>query len=43
MVLIATKHSSVNYRELALWSRGIVDTRNAMSGVEPGSCRIWTA
>jgi UDP-N-acetyl-D-glucosamine dehydrogenase len=43
MVLIATKHSSVNYRELALWSRGIVDTRNAMSGVAPGGCRIWTA
>jgi nucleotide sugar dehydrogenase len=43
LVLIATKHSSVNYRELAEWSRCIVDTRNAMMGVQSGSCRIWKA
>jgi UDP-N-acetyl-D-glucosamine dehydrogenase len=43
LVLIATKHSSVNYLELAQWSRGIVDTRNAMMGIQAGSCRIWKA
>ena len=43
LVLISTKHSTVNYRELAEWSRCIVDTRNAMSGIPAGSCRIWKA
>ena len=43
LVLIATKHSSVDYRELAEWSRSIVDTRNAMTGIQTGSCRVWKA
>lgn len=43
LVLIATKHSVVNYQELARWSQGIVDTRNAMSGIDTGSCRVWKA
>jgi len=43
LVLIATKHSSVNYAELAQWSRCIVDTRNAMSGIATGTCRVWKA
>jgi len=33
-VLIATNHASVNYNELASWSHCIVDTRNAMSGID---------
>ena len=38
LVLISTKHSTVNYRELAEWSRCIVDTRNAMANIptQPG-------
>jgi len=38
LVLISTNHASVNYQELAEWSRCIVDTRNAMSGIktQPG-------
>ena len=38
LVLIATNHASVNYRELAEWAPCIVDTRNAMSGLatKPG-------
>src|SRR5438067_9078740 len=36
LVLIATNHSSVNYHELGDWARCIVDTRNAMVGVEIG-------
>ena len=43
LVLIATKHSNVNYRELAEWSRCIVDTRNAMAGIATNSCRVWKA
>jgi UDP-N-acetyl-D-glucosamine dehydrogenase len=43
LVLISTKHSSVNYRELADWSRCIVDTRNAMAGIQLNSCRVWKA
>lgn len=43
LVLISTKHSTVNYQQLAEWSRCIVDTRNAMSGITTGSCRIWKA
>jgi UDP-N-acetyl-D-glucosamine dehydrogenase len=33
VVLIATNHNCVNYRELAQWARCIVDTRNAMAGI----------
>ncbi len=43
LVLIATKHTSVNYQELAQWSHGIVDTRNAMVDIATGSCRVWKA
>jgi UDP-N-acetyl-D-glucosamine dehydrogenase len=43
LVLIATKHSSVNYRDLAAWSRCIVDTRNAMADVQPCPCPVWKA
>jgi UDP-N-acetyl-D-glucosamine dehydrogenase len=32
-VVIATNHAAVNYRELAEWSRCIIDTRNAMAGL----------
>lgn len=42
LVLIATKHSTVNYQELAEWSSLIVDTRNAMSGIA-GKARVWKA
>jgi UDP-N-acetyl-D-glucosamine dehydrogenase len=43
LVVIATKHSCVNYNELADWSRCIVDTRNAMAGIRLDSCRVWKA
>ena len=35
LVLIATNHSSVNYRELADWADSVVDTRNAMASIPP--------
>ena len=43
VVLIATAHASVNYRELAEWSRCIVDTRNAMANEAPGTGKVWKA
>ncbi|HEX4122267.1 MAG TPA: nucleotide sugar dehydrogenase [Verrucomicrobiae bacterium] len=33
LVLIATKHGSVDYQSLAKWAPCIVDTRNAMHGI----------
>jgi UDP-N-acetyl-D-glucosamine dehydrogenase len=41
LVVIATKHSCVNYNELAQWAACIVDTRNAMDGLKtrPGLVR----
>jgi len=43
VVLIATKHASVNYRELGEWSRCIVDTRNAMVGIPLKQGQLWKA
>jgi len=35
-VIISTDHSNIDYAELANWSDCIVDTRNAMNGLEIG-------
>jgi len=43
LVLIATKHASVNYRELGEWSQCIVDTRNAMTGIPLKQGKLWKA
>lgn len=43
VVLIATNHSGVNYGELAKWTGCIVDTRNAMAGVQSGRAKVWKA
>ena len=43
LVLIATNHSSVNYHELGDWAQCIVDTRNAMAGVQIASGKVWKA
>jgi UDP-N-acetyl-D-glucosamine dehydrogenase len=43
LALIATKHSTVNYQDLAAWSRCIVDTRNAMVAIQPCPCPVWKA
>jgi UDP-N-acetyl-D-glucosamine dehydrogenase len=34
VVVIATRHAAVDYRELAEWAQCIVDTRNAMADVD---------
>lgn len=43
LTLIATNHSSVNYSELGKWSPCIVDTRNAMDGIETKPSQLWKA
>jgi UDP-N-acetyl-D-glucosamine dehydrogenase len=43
LVLIATNHSCVNYQDLAEWAHCIVDTRNAMSGTNVRSGKVWKA
>ncbi len=43
VVLIATNHASVNYQELASWADSIVDTRNAMAGVNTRPGQVWKA
>jgi UDP-N-acetyl-D-glucosamine dehydrogenase len=34
-VLISTNHSDIDYSELAEWSYCVIDTRNAMKGINP--------
>jgi UDP-N-acetyl-D-glucosamine dehydrogenase len=43
LVLIATNHSCVNYKELGEWAQCIVDTRNAMAGVPTRGGKVWKA
>jgi len=43
VVLIATNHSCVNYRDLADWAQCIVDTRNAMASVPVAPGKVWRA
>jgi UDP-N-acetyl-D-glucosamine dehydrogenase len=43
LVLISTNHACVNYNELASWSKCIVDTRNAMTGVKTREGQVWKA
>jgi len=43
LVLIATAHACVNYRELAEWAKCIIDTRNAMASVATARGKVWKA
>ncbi|MGA2863593.1 MAG: nucleotide sugar dehydrogenase [Verrucomicrobiota bacterium] len=43
LVLIATNHACINYRELAGWAECIVDTRNAMNGIPTRPGQVWKA
>lgn len=42
-VLISTNHSKIDYRELGKWADLIVDTRNAMKGIDCDRNKIWKA
>ena len=43
LVLISTAHACIDYAELGQWARCIVDTRNAMKGIETKSGKVWKA
>jgi UDP-N-acetyl-D-glucosamine dehydrogenase len=42
-VIIATNHASVNYSELAEWAACIIDTRDAMAGLNTKKNQVWKA
>ncbi|MGH7570433.1 MAG: nucleotide sugar dehydrogenase [Gemmatimonadota bacterium] len=43
VVVISTRHAAVDYRELAEWARCIVDTRNAMEGIDVAPGKLLKA
>ncbi len=43
LVLIATNHASVHYRELGEWAQCVVDTRNAMASIKVAPGKVWKA
>ena len=43
LVLIATNHACVDYKELADWAHCIVDTRNAMADIPARQGQVWKA
>jgi UDP-N-acetyl-D-glucosamine dehydrogenase len=43
VVVIATRHDAVNYQALAEWARCIIDTRNAMAGIDVASGKLLQA
>ena len=43
VVLVATAHGAVDYRQLADWARLIVDTRNVMAGIGVPDGKVWKA
>jgi UDP-N-acetyl-D-glucosamine dehydrogenase len=43
LVLVATAHDGVSYKELAEWATCIVDTRNVMAELRLPSGKVWKA
>jgi UDP-N-acetyl-D-glucosamine dehydrogenase len=43
LVLLATNHANIDYRQLAKWAPCIVDTRNAMASVPTRPGQVWKA
>ncbi len=42
-VIVATKHDACDFDQLAQWAPCIVDTRNAMEGIETSECQVIKA
>jgi len=42
-VIIATRHDACDFGQLAQWSQCIVDTRNAMEGIETAEGQVIKA
>ena len=43
VVVIAKKHTTINYHNLADWAKIIIDTRNAMKEIALKGCIIYKA
>jgi UDP-N-acetyl-D-glucosamine dehydrogenase len=43
LILVATNHACIDYEELGIWAPLIVDTRNAMAGLNVASTKVWKA
>jgi UDP-N-acetyl-D-glucosamine dehydrogenase len=43
LVLLATNHANVDYKQLSEWAKCIVDTRNAMTGISTQPGQVWKA
>ncbi|MGO8695385.1 MAG: nucleotide sugar dehydrogenase [Rectinemataceae bacterium] len=43
LVLVATRHGCIDFRELAEWSCCVVDTRNALKGIAMAPGKLWKA
>ncbi len=43
VVVVATAHTCVDYRQLAEWAACVVDTRNAVAGIPVPDGRLWKA
>lgn len=43
LVLIATAHDAINYKDLGAWAKCVVDTRNAMAEVSRPAAKVWKA
>jgi UDP-N-acetyl-D-glucosamine dehydrogenase len=42
-IVISTDHAAVDYAALAEWGRLVVDTRNAMAGIDTPRGKVWKA
>jgi UDP-N-acetyl-D-glucosamine dehydrogenase len=42
-VVVATAHRAISYKDLGQWARCVVDTRNAMAGINSVRARTWKA
>jgi UDP-N-acetyl-D-glucosamine dehydrogenase len=42
-IVIATSHKAVNYKELVEWAPCVIDTRNAMAGLQAKPGKVWNA
>jgi UDP-N-acetyl-D-glucosamine dehydrogenase len=42
-IVISTDHASVDYSALGEWGRLVVDTRNAMAGIDTPRGKVWKA
>jgi UDP-N-acetyl-D-glucosamine dehydrogenase len=42
-IVVSTDHAAVDYAALAEWGRLVIDTRNAMAGIDAPGGKVWKA